>query len=187
MDWKDIAGVVGKAAPLLGTLLAGPTGATVGGIVASALGTSASPAEVAQALGDPAAVVKLRELELAQQAKLQELAADQAKAELAAVVQAAGDVNATMRAEAAAEHWPTYTWRPAIGFAVALAIVLAVVSVFFAYGAAFYGRPELLAQLPSVLAAVAGIIGVASPILGIASWFRGRMQADPSIPTINRG
>lgn len=37
------------------------------------------------------------------------------------------------------------------------------------------------------LAGVVGIIGVVSPILGIASWFRGRMQADPAIPTINRG
>jgi hypothetical protein len=34
---------------------------------------------------------------------------------------------------------------------------------------------------------VAGIIAVVSPILGIASWYRGKMQADPSIPTNNRG
>ena len=42
MDWKDIAGTVGKAAPLLGTLLGGRAGAAVGSIIASALGTGGS-------------------------------------------------------------------------------------------------------------------------------------------------
>lgn len=105
----------------------------------------------------------------------------------AQVVENAKDINETMRAEAASEHWPTYMWRPAIGFAVAIAVVLSVLSVFAAYGASLLGHPEGLAQLPAVLAAVAGIIAVVSPILGIASWFRGKMQADPTIPTNNRG
>ena len=34
MEWKDVAGIVGKAAPLLGTLLGGPAGTAVGGLVA---------------------------------------------------------------------------------------------------------------------------------------------------------
>jgi hypothetical protein len=103
-------------------------------------------------------------------------------------VQNAADVNKTMQAEAAAEHWPTYSWRPAIGFSVALAVLLSVLTVFLAYGAAVIGgKPEGLQHLPGILAAVAGIIGVVSPILGIASWFRGRMQAEPAVNTINRG
>jgi hypothetical protein len=32
MDWKDISGLVGKAAPVLGTLLGGPAGGAIGGI-----------------------------------------------------------------------------------------------------------------------------------------------------------
>ena len=113
---------------------------------------------------------------------------DFAKAEIVAAAQAAGDVNKTMQAEAVSEHWPTYGWRPAIGFSVALAVLLSVLTVFLAYGAAIlYGKADGLAQLPGILAAVAGIIGVVSPILGIASWYRGKMQADPNIPTINRG
>ena len=179
MDWKEIAGIVGKHAPLLGTLLGGPAGAAVGGMIASALGTCANPEEVSQALAaSPEAFVKVREIEATRQARLQELATDQAKAELAAAAQNAGDVNRTMQIEATAEHWPTYSWRPAIGFAVALAVVLAILTVFMAYGAAlFSGRVEGLTHLPGILAAIAGIIGVVSPILGIASWFRGRMQA----------
>jgi hypothetical protein len=41
--------------------------------------------------------------------------------------------------------------------------------------------------VPGILATVARILAVVSPILGVASWYRGKMQADPSIPTTNRG
>lgn len=126
---------------------------------------------------NPDLVLKFRQAVLDQAVEFEKLAAANA-----------ADVNKTMQAEAVAEHWPTYSWRPAIGFAVALAVCLSVLTVFLAYGAAmFYNRPDALQYLPGILAAVAGIIGVVSPILGIASWFRGRMQADPSIPTDNRG
>lgn len=83
MKWSDIASVVGKSAPLLGTLLAGPGGAAVGSIIASALGTGGDPDSVSQALAaDPQALVKLREIEATKTVRLQELAADQAKAEI---------------------------------------------------------------------------------------------------------
>lgn len=84
MDWKDIAGAVGKAAPILGTLLGGPAGAAVGSIVASALGTGGTPEEVSAALtNDPLALVKLREIEATKAVRFEELATEQAKAELA--------------------------------------------------------------------------------------------------------
>ena len=82
MDWKDIAGTVGKAAPLLGTLLGGPAGGAVGAIIASTLGTGGSPAEVAQALANPDAMVKLREVEARRQVDLEGLATDLAKAQI---------------------------------------------------------------------------------------------------------
>lgn len=189
MDWKDLAALVGKSAPLLGTLMAGPAGGAIGGLVASALGTPATPDAVQQALQtNPDAAVKLQQVESDRQVHLAELTADQAKAEILAAQQGVTDINATMRVEAAAEHWPTYSWRPAIGFAVALGVLLSVLTVFLAYGAAIvYGRADGLAQLPGILAAIAGIIGVVSPILGIASYFRGRMQSEPAVPTVNRG
>lgn len=188
MDWKDIAQTVGKAAPLLGTLLGGPAGGAVGGIIASALGTSAEPTAVADALASPDALVKLREIEASRQTRLQELVTQQATAELQAATANAADVNRTMQAESISERWPQYSWRPAIGFSVALAVLLAVLTVFAAYGAVvFGGRAEGLQHLPGILAAVAGIIGVVSPILGIASWFRGRMQAGPPDPNARAG
>jgi hypothetical protein len=80
MDWKDIAGAVGKAAPLLGTLLGGPAGAAVGGLIASALGTASDPAEVQAAMASPDALVKLREIEATNRVRLQELAFANAEA-----------------------------------------------------------------------------------------------------------
>ncbi|WP_426713712.1 hypothetical protein [Chromobacterium violaceum] len=98
-------------------------------------------------------------------------------------------VNATMQAEARAEHWPTYSWRPFIGFAFGLLALISGITVAACYlGGMFMGRnPQLLAQLPGMLGAEAGVMATMAPILGIASWFRGKMQADPNIPTDNRG
>jgi hypothetical protein len=127
---------------------------------------------------DPALVLQYRKAVLDQEVTFEQLA-----------VQNAADINKSMQAEAAAEHWPTYSWRPAIGFAVAIDLVLSTLVVFIAYaGVMFFNiKPEVLAYLPAMLGAMAALIGVASPILGIASWFRGKMQADPTVPTTNRG
>jgi hypothetical protein len=79
MDWKDIAGVVGKAAPILGTLLGGPAGAAVGGLVASALGVGSTPDEIQHAIAtDPEAALKLATLEIENKIKLQQMVYDHA-------------------------------------------------------------------------------------------------------------
>ena len=44
-----------------------------------------------------------------------------------------------------------------------------------------------VATLPQMIGALGAVNGAALPVLGIASWFRGKMQADPSLPTDNRG
>ena len=190
MEWKDITSVVGKAAPMLGTLVGGPAGAAIGGIIASVIGSESTPSAISEVLArDPEAAVKLAQIEADKSGKLAELVADQARAEIEAAAQAAAAVNATMQAEVASEHWQSYSWRPAIGFAVAVDLVAAVVVVSVAYvGVIFFGKDVTsLQHVPGMVAALAGLVGVASPILGIASWFRGKMQADPAIPTINRG
>lgn len=134
--------------------------------------------EALQALqADPALVLQFRKAVLDQSVQFEQLA-----------VQNAADINATMRAEAASEHWPSYSWRPAIGFAVAIDLAASALIVLVAYvGAMWSGNAKPLEHLPGMLAAMAGLVAVASPILGIASWFRGKMQSDPAVPTINRG
>lgn len=85
MEWKDLAQIVGKSAPMLGTLIAGPAGAAVGGLIASAIGTTAAPDAIQSALvANPDALLKLREIEANQATRFQELVTEQAKAEIQA-------------------------------------------------------------------------------------------------------
>jgi hypothetical protein len=191
MDWKDIEGVIGNAAPLLGTLIGGPAGPVIGGMIASALGTQATPDAVSQAIAaNPDAAVKLRQIESDQATKLRELAVTAENNRLIAETAAVAAVNATMQTEAKADHWPTYSWRPFLGFCVGLNTISASALVLGVFGAVIFGAPQAAAavtQLPSVLGALAAISATVLPILGVASWYRGKMQADPNTKTDNRG
>ncbi len=127
---------------------------------------------------DPNLVLQYRKAVLDQELDFQKLA-----------VQNASDINATMQAEAAAEHWPTYSWRPFIGFCFGLlALISGATSAICYVGVMFFGvSAAVLGQLPALIGSEAAIMATMAPVLGIASWYRGKMQADPSIPTINRG
>ena len=74
MDWSDLKSVIGKSAPILGTLVGGPAGAAVGGLIASALGTEATPDAVNAALmANPALYEKLQEVQENSKVQLQQL------------------------------------------------------------------------------------------------------------------
>jgi hypothetical protein len=173
MDWKDVAEKVSGFAPLLGGLLGGPAGATAGSIIASTLGTGATPDAVSQALlTNPDAAVKIKQIESEQAVKLQELAVTAENNRLVAETTAAAAVNMTMQEEAKSDHWPTYGWRPYIGF------------MFGTYIGSLWLLP-LFGKQPITLSA--DITLAIGGILGVASWFRGKAQADPNIKTDNRG
>jgi hypothetical protein len=166
---------------LIGKLMGKNAEAVAGKVVEvaqAATGTSTPAAALEAVKGDPEVLLKFKAAIGEQMVELERIAA-----------QASADVNATMRAEVAAEHWPSYSWRPAIGFAVAIDLVGAIVVTIGAYaGVMFFNvKPEVLTHVPSMIGALSALVAVASPILGIASWFRGKMQADPNIPTVNRG
>lgn len=129
MDWKDLAGIVGKAAPALGTLLGGPAGAAVGGLIASALGTGNTPDDVAVAINNPDALVKLRQIEADKTVKLQELLADQAKA----IIQTEAADRASAR-----------QMQQATGSRIPAALAIVVTLGFFAVLGllVFHGKPE---------------------------------------------
>ncbi len=128
---------------------------------------------------DPNLVLKYRQAVLDQEIEFEKLA-----------VQNAGDINATMRSEDASEHWPSYSWRPFIGFAVGFNVIACSVLVLMVYVPIMLGystTAAAIASLPLVIGSLAGVNGTVLPILGIASWFRGKMQADPGIQTNNKG
>ena len=82
MQWKDVGDIVGKAAPVIGSLF-GPAGTAVGTLVAGALGVDNTPEAVAAAInGDPGALLKIKELELRHKERLEELQLDVLKTHL---------------------------------------------------------------------------------------------------------
>lgn len=148
-------------------------------IAQAVTGAPTGDAALAAIKADPALVLQYRQAVLAQEVTFQQLA-----------VQNAADVNKTMQAEAGADHWPTYTWRPWIGFCFGLNLLASSVLVLFVFGAVVFGAAgaeKAVGMLPTSLGALAAISGLATPILGIASWFRGKMQADPAVPADPRG
>lgn len=74
MEWKDIGNTLAKSLPILGTVLGGPAGGAIGTLVSSALGVSNDAESVSAALNaDPAALEKLKELEINSKVQLQQL------------------------------------------------------------------------------------------------------------------
>jgi len=142
-------------------------------------GTSTGDEALKALQADPSLVLQYKKAMLDQQIQFETLCVQNAK-----------DINNTMIAEAAADHWPTYSWRPAVGFSFALNLIMASLLVIGTFIAQIFGAPgadKAVAALPSVLASLAAINALATPVLGVASWFRGKMQADPTISTDNRG
>lgn len=116
---------------------------------------------VAELKANPEALLTYRKALLDQEVELDRIAA-----------QVITTVNETMRAEAASDHWPTYGWRPYIGFS------------FGTYINSLWLLP-LFGQTPVIMSP--DLVLATGGILGVASWFRGRMQAEPNIKSDNRG
>jgi hypothetical protein len=89
MDWKDVAGGVAKAAPLLGGILGGPVGGAIGGVIsliANAFGLTpeeTTPDKINQLLQvDPQAALKLAEIEANNKLELQRISLELTRIEL---------------------------------------------------------------------------------------------------------
>ncbi|QDP60311.1 3TM-type holin [uncultured Alcanivorax sp.] len=158
MDWSDIGKMVGKAAPIVGTLLGGPAGGAVGGLVSQALGAGNDPDEVGEILkSDPAAYERIKRLE---QEHERELKAMMLEAETAKL----GHVNKTMRAEAASNDGYVRRWRPTFGYLAAISWALQSVAIAWS----FVWAPEQAGQVSQAIAALTPMWGFALAVLGIS-------------------
>lgn len=96
MKWSDVTEFLGNSAPVVGTLLGGPAGGIVGGLISKALGTEENPDAVIEAVkNNPDALMKIKELESSQalaelQAKMDtfRIVADSEKANIQTIVNA---------------------------------------------------------------------------------------------------
>lgn len=163
--------------PFIGTALGGPLGLGAATFVASKLGMTDASQEVVKTaltsmIGNPEQAARLKQIENDYQVQMATLGYQSIKDIETLNASVLIEVNKTMQVEAAAEHWPTYSWRPFIGF------------MFGAYVASMWVLP-LFGRTPVALSADLTLsIG---GILGVASFFRGKMQADPMVITNNKG
>lgn len=138
MDWKALGKKIASiGAPLLGGAIGGPAGAALGGIVAEALGVETNdPNEIALAIDkDPAAAVKLKEIQAQERIRLQEIASAQALAEIQAETEQHRTINETMRAELLASDNFRARWRPTFGYIMAANMAMISIAFFWAMGA----------------------------------------------------
>lgn len=166
MDWNDVKSIIGKAAPVIGTLIGGPAGGAVGGLVASVLGTDNTPDAIVQELkANPDALLKIKQLESDERVELRRLV-------LQAETQRLTEVNKTMRAEVTSDDAYTRRWRPSFGYAMVVTWVLQTVAIA---GVMIYATvaadaelaPKLFTGIKDIAAALTIQWSVALGVLGI--------------------
>ena len=169
MDLKAFGSAIAQIGlPLLGAVLPIPGGAAIGTALAAAIGSpSATPEDILATLtGNADAIVKAKQFEQTHQETILRITTD-------AEIRAVEAVNKTMQSEAVSEHWPTYSWRPFIGF-IAGTILLVDYAI------------APLAKFPPIIVDPQSWLFL-SAVLGIASYFRGKAQADPNVQIGNKG
>ncbi|MBL4830888.1 MAG: hypothetical protein JKY55_13520 [Aliivibrio sp.] len=162
--WESIKSLIGSAAPLIGTLIGGPIGAGVGGLVANALGVENTPQAIEQELlNNPDALLALKELEMEHQVELKQLALEHAKLESEERKLALTQQNATMQAELANNDPYVRRWRPTWGYSMCAAWVL----LFFGVAFVMVFHPKEAANVMNSVVAMTPLFGIGLAVLGI--------------------
>lgn len=161
--------IVKTALPWIGTALGGPLGGIAASFVGDKLGLSGATVDTVKAVLGGMPPEKLAEFRVTDnefQVKMTELGYTHIEKIEQINASIVVEVNKTMQVEAASEHWPSYSWRPFIGF------------MFGCYIASMWLLPMFgktpVTLGPDIVLAIGGI-------LGVASWFRGKAQADPTV------
>lgn len=182
MPLIPIAMALAQFAPMIAGWLGGSKAEDVAtkvvGVAQAVTGQSAPDAALAALQADPDLALQFQKAVIEQQAQLAQIVADVQKAELASDQANTAAVNQTMQVEAKVDHWPTYSWRPFVGFCFAIAWIGDYLLLPILHG---YNQAIVVPVVPpEAWLAIGGV-------LGVASFFRGRMQADPRVPSDNRG
>jgi hypothetical protein len=168
MNWSDIGNMVGRAAPIVGTLLGGPAGAAVGALVASALNVPNDPDSVNVALAaNPEALARVQELQINARVQLEQLAvtaeSNRLQAEAAQYSAEAADRDSARKLAAAQPHDFV---RPTLTFIMLGGSLFVVVAVMLGWAT------EVLKDVTAALTVgtVLGLwLGMTKEVMGF--WF----------------
>lgn len=168
MNWSDIGNIVGRSAPIVGTLLGGPAGAVVGALVASALNVPNDPDAVNVALaGNPDAMVRITELQTNARLQLEQLAVTAENNRLqAAGAQYAAEAADRDSARKLASQQPHDLVRPTLTFIMLGGSLFVVVAVLIGWANDVIRDPTAALTVGTVL----GLwLGMTKEVMGF--WF----------------
>jgi len=126
-DWSKVASIIGKSAPLLGTIVGGPIGTAAGGVVAalcSLFGADpASPGDLLEKIQqDSEAALKLKQFEMENKVELEKIALERDRLRYQDIADARSRESAIVRATGK---------RDKFQYALAGAIILGFLAVVY--------------------------------------------------------
>lgn len=85
--WDNIKEILGSSAPVIGTLLGGPAGGAVGGLISKVLGVDNTPEAIELALmNNPDALVKIKELETSKELAILQAELENKRIDISSVI-----------------------------------------------------------------------------------------------------
>jgi hypothetical protein len=161
--------------PILGAALPIPGGAALGKLLAGKLtgNSNASTQDVLLALGTPEGLAEARKFELTHEETILRINTEHDIAMRKEETLQVQSVNTTMQAEASAANWPTYTWRPFLGF---ISGVMILGNYFLL---PLFGKQSVIVPMEAWM--------FLSAVLGLASHGHSKALADPTNTAVTRG
>ncbi len=153
MNWSDLETAIGKAAPILGTLLGGPAGGAVGALISSSLGIANTPDALNNAIAaDPALAEKLQEIQINSKVQLQQLQVTAAQNQLvAATAQYQAEAADRDSARKLAAQQPKDWIRPAIAILLTVGVISLTVLIFGGFAESQLVNPTSAAIIGTLL------------------------------------
>ncbi|EJA3101998.1 holin family protein [Vibrio fluvialis] len=162
--WDKVKSLIGGAAPLVGSLVGGPAGASVGALIAETLGVENSAEAIeAELVRNPDALVKIKQMESEERIRLRELSYQQAELESVERKLVVTEQTKVILSELASDDTYIRRWRPTFGYAVCLAWTL----LFFGITGLMVFHPEQTAAAFDGAAKLTGLFSVALTVLGL--------------------
>ena len=85
--WDNIKELIGTSAPVIGTLLGGPAGGAVGGLISKVLGVDNTPEAIELALmNNPDALLKIKELETSKELAILQAELENKRIDISSVI-----------------------------------------------------------------------------------------------------